>query len=159
MSTVADTFVKREVTVAVPPERAFEVFTSGMGSWWPRETHHIGKEIPVDIVIEPHVGGRCFERAADGTECQWGFVTEWSPPERFAYAWHLTSAWEFDPDPDSATEVEVRFIPDGDSTRVVLEHRHLERFADKADEMREVLGSDNGWNGLLKLFKEAAETA
>ncbi len=158
MSAVADTVVRREVTVAVPPERAFEVFTSGISSWWPMETHHIGAEIPTEVVFEPHVGGRCFERAADGTECQWGWVLEWDPPARFAYAWHLNTEWVFDPDPEKATRVEVRFTPEDGGTRVSLEHQLLERYGEKADKMREVLGGEGGWNGLLQSFKEAAES-
>jgi uncharacterized protein YndB with AHSA1/START domain len=157
MSAIAESAVRREVTVAVPPERAFEVFTGGMGTWWPLETHHIGEQVPVDVVIEPHVGGRCFERAADGTECDWGRVLAWEPPGRLVFARHLTSEWAFDPDPENATHVEVRFTPDGDGTRVELEHRHLERYADKAAEMHEALGSDGGWTGLLRLYKERAE--
>ena len=37
------------------------------------------------------------------------------------------------------TEVEVLFTPDGDGTRVDLEHRDLERMGERADAMRETV--------------------
>ena len=58
------------VTVEATPERAFDVFANRFGSWWPMESHHIGAQDAVDVVIEPRAGGRWYERAADGTECE-----------------------------------------------------------------------------------------
>ena len=60
------------------------MFTAGFSTWWPIESHHIGETMAVEVVIEPHVGGRWFERDAEGAECNWGFVTEWDPPHRLA---------------------------------------------------------------------------
>ena len=34
--------VEKSVTVSVPVERAFEVFTAEIGTWWPLHTHSIG---------------------------------------------------------------------------------------------------------------------
>ena len=36
----ADTSVQTSIVVDAPIERAFSVFTEGIGSWWPAE-HHI----------------------------------------------------------------------------------------------------------------------
>jgi uncharacterized protein YndB with AHSA1/START domain len=63
--------VKRTIQIEVPIEKAFQVFTQRMGTWWPA-THHIGKPPFTEIVVEPRVGGRWFERDADGAECDWG---------------------------------------------------------------------------------------
>jgi hypothetical protein len=35
---------------------------------------------------------------------------------------------------------------------VDLEHRNLERYGDRAAEVREKIGSDGGWLGILKSF-------
>jgi hypothetical protein len=43
--------------------------------------------------------------------------------------------------------------------RVELEHRHLDRFGPKRDEMRGAFDSPGGWQGILKAFSTAAETA
>jgi uncharacterized protein YndB with AHSA1/START domain len=147
--------VRRSVTVQAPPERAFEVFTSGFSTWWPMNTHHIGETMAVDVVIEPFAGGRWFERDSAGNECNWGFVTEWEPPRRLLLAWHLTPEYEFDPDPGKATEVEVRFSPQQTGTLVELEHRGFERHAAAGAAMREKVGSDGGWGDLMELFAKS----
>jgi hypothetical protein len=58
------------------------------------------------------------------------------------------------------TEVEVRFVADGARrTRVELEHRHLDRFGARRDEMWGVLDSTGGWTGLLALYGKAVLAA
>jgi len=68
---VADVPVRKSITVAASPERAFAVFTDDMDSWWPRE-HHIGKAPMQRVLVEGQVGGRCYTEQVDGTECDWG---------------------------------------------------------------------------------------
>lgn len=150
--------VRRTLTVAAPPERAFEVFTSGIGTWWPLQPYSIGSEAAVDAVIEPREGGRWFERSASGTECDWGRVRVWDPPQRVVLTWEISADWQ--PDPSATSEVDVRFraVDDG-RTLVELEHRGLETYAARAEEMRAIFGSDDGWGGLLAHFTAAAEGA
>jgi uncharacterized protein YndB with AHSA1/START domain len=157
MTTTTEATVRREITVAVPAARAFEVFTAGLSSWWPLETHHIGEQDALEAVLEPAAGGRLFERAADGSECDWGRVLAWEPPTRLVFAWHLNMRWAFDPDPAHASEVEVRFVDLGDSTRVELEHRAFERHGDDGGAIRDAVGGEGGWGGLLALYRESAE--
>jgi uncharacterized protein YndB with AHSA1/START domain len=152
--TVVPTPVRKSVRVDAPPQRAFEVFTAGIGRWWPK-THHIGASDLDKQVIEPRSGGRWFERGVDGAECEIGRVLVWDPPSRLVLSWQLTPDWKFDA--DLITEVEVRFLPDGaDATRVELEHRNLERFGSRADAFRQQINSPEGWGGLLQLFAQAA---
>jgi len=147
--------VRKSLRVKAAPERAFEVFTSGLGRWWPRE-HHVGKATPQAVVMETRLGGRWYERAEDGTETTVGKIIAWEPPRRFVMSWDINSQWK--PDTTVSSEVEVRFIPDGDATRVELEHRKFERLgAEGGEKMRKDV--DGGWPGLLELFKSAAEGA
>ena len=98
--------VRKSVFVNAPQARAFDVFTSGMGRWWPK-THKIG---PADLdrpIIEPRAGGRWYELDVDGSECEIGKVAAWEPPARLVLIWQLTP--EFTYDPDLITEVEVLF--------------------------------------------------
>jgi uncharacterized protein YndB with AHSA1/START domain len=155
--TITPTPVRKSVRVSAPPQRAFDVFTAGIGRWWPK-THHIGASDLDTLVIEPREGGRWYERGVDGVECEVGKVLVWEPPSRLVLGWQLTPDWKFDP--DLITEVEVQFIPDGENaTRVELEHRNLERLGDRADALRQQIDSPSGWSGLLQLFAQSANQA
>jgi uncharacterized protein YndB with AHSA1/START domain len=146
--------VRRAVTVAAPPERAFEVFTAGFASWWP-PSHSLVDGGYESAHIEPREGGRWYERSRTGVECEWGRVLAYEPPHRILLSWELDGEFAVDPDPSRATEVEVRFTPEGDGTRVELEHRGFERRADGATIADEVAG-DGGWSGLLERYAEVA---
>jgi uncharacterized protein YndB with AHSA1/START domain len=149
--------VRKSITVKASPERAFEVFTAELDSWWPRE-HHIGKSPMKKCIVEGKVGGRCYTEQMDGTDCDWGSVLVWEPPRRFVMAWQITLAWEFEPDLAKSSEVEVRFTALGDGrTRVDLEHRHLGRHGAGFEGMRTAVDSPNGWGGTLERFAARAE--
>jgi uncharacterized protein YndB with AHSA1/START domain len=148
--------LRKVVSVKAPPEVAWRVFTEKMGIWWPLATHKIGKAKAVDAVIEPRVGGRWYERGDDGTTCDWGRVLLWEPPSRLVLSWEISGDWRHDPTLN--TEVEVRFIAEGEvATRVELVHRHLDRYGARRDEMRGIFDSEGGWSGLLASFARAAE--
>jgi uncharacterized protein YndB with AHSA1/START domain len=157
MTQHVDTAVRRTITVAASQERAFEVFTAQLGSWWPKE-FHIGEADMADFIVEPKVGGRWYELGVDGKECQTGQVLAFEPPDRLTLAWHLNENWQYDPDPAHASEVEVRFIAEGPTlTRVELDHRGFERHGAGADAVRGSVDNPQGWTYCLDLFaKEAA---
>jgi uncharacterized protein YndB with AHSA1/START domain len=142
--------VKKSITVAASPERAFHVFTQEFGSWWPLATHHLQKVDAATAIMEPFVGGRWFERGVDGSECNWGRVLAWEPPGRVVLAWEINADWQ--PDVSVQTEVEVRFIAEGGGTRVELEHRLLERYGERAEQVRAGVDSPDGWGSLLAAF-------
>ncbi|HEX6872044.1 MAG TPA: SRPBCC family protein [Micromonosporaceae bacterium] len=148
--------VRRSVTVKVGIERAFAAFTEHFGAWWPAN-HHINPNGYADSFIEPYVGGRWFERAPDGSECDWGQVLDWSPPTRVRLSWHLNGAFAYDPDPDRASEVEVTFTAESASvTRVELIHRHFERAVD-GSQVAAGVSSEGGWGGILSRYAALVE--
>jgi uncharacterized protein YndB with AHSA1/START domain len=150
--------VRQSVVVEAPRDRAFTVFTEGMTSWWPLDSHSIGSAQMAAAVIEPRAGGRWYERGEDGSECDWGHVLAWDPPERVVLVWQISPDWKADP--DIHTEVEVRFSTEDDGrTRVDLEHRRLEAYGERAEQMRSIFGGDGGWRTLLGRFVEAAGAA
>jgi uncharacterized protein YndB with AHSA1/START domain len=154
MTSVADASVKKSVVVSASVEHAFEVFTSGFDSWWPRG-HHIGKSPMTEAVIEGKRGGRCYSKQADGTECDWGQILEWDPPHRFVLAWQISPEWGYEPNLAKSSEVEITFTPEhGGGTRVDLEHRHFERTGPGGDAMRQGVSAPGGWGTLLDQFKE-----
>jgi uncharacterized protein YndB with AHSA1/START domain len=147
--------VRKSIRVNAPPEHAFEVFTSGLGRWWPLD-HGIGKTPRKAVVMETRLGGRWYELAEDGTETNVGRITVWEPPRRFVMSWDINSQWK--PDTTVSSEVEVQFLPDGNATRLELEHRKFERMgAEGGEKIRKDV--DGGWPKLLELFKNAAEKA
>jgi uncharacterized protein YndB with AHSA1/START domain len=146
--------VRRSVTIQGLPDHAFAVFTDGLSTWWPLQTHTIGAQPAAAAIIEPRAGGRWFERAADGSETDWGRVLAWEPPHRLVLSWEITPDWQHDGAID--TEIEVTFVADGDRTRVELEHRGLETYGDRAEEMRGIFESEGGWGGLLDRYATAA---
>jgi Activator of Hsp90 ATPase homolog 1-like protein. len=118
----------------VDPARAFEIFTRGFDRWWPkklpadpRKTLPGGAPSPVEESrIEPFEGGRWYSRCEDGSETDIGHVLAWEPGRRLLLSWEFDAQWR--PDATAASEVEVKFIPEGsNSTRVELEHRNFER--------------------------------
>lgn len=76
--------IVKSVTVCAAPARAFALFAERFARWWPLARVHTGPD-PVDCAIEPRVGGRVFERAADGRETLWGTVLAYDPPHRLAF--------------------------------------------------------------------------
>lgn len=145
------------VTVDASPQRAFEVFTDRFHSWWPT-SHHTGEHPPTDIVIESHAGGRWYERGPDGTECDWGTVLVWEPPHRLVLAWQLNGDWEYEPDLDRASEVEVRFVEQQPGrTRVDFTHGMLDRHGASAASIRSSVAADRGWPTILRSFAAAVD--
>jgi uncharacterized protein YndB with AHSA1/START domain len=133
--------------VACSVEHAFMVWTSGIGTWWPRDHTVTGHE-GLKVVLEGGVGGRIFERTPEGVEHDWGEVTVWEPPQRLAYRWHLRQ------DRADATEVDIRFRPAGDtSTRIEIEHHGWERLGAAAHDVRD--RNRAGWESLLPHYLAA----
>jgi uncharacterized protein YndB with AHSA1/START domain len=152
---MSDSVIKT-VTVKAGQQHAFKVFTAGFGTWWP-SSHHIGKADMAEAILEQREGGRWYERGVDGSECEWGTVLVYDPPNRVVVSWHLNGEWAYDPDPAKASEVEVRFVAEGpDVTRVELEHRHFERHGGDWQAVVTGVGSENGWAGMLRGYAEIA---
>jgi uncharacterized protein YndB with AHSA1/START domain len=156
-AAVQDTPVRKTITVKASQQRAFEVFTAGFDSWWPR-SHHIGKSPMTKGVIEGHVGGRCYSEQSDGTECDWGQVAAWEPPKRLVLAWKIDLNWHYQPDLAKTSEVEIRFTPVGKgSTRVDLEHRNFARTGTGWETMRNMIDAPGGWTQIMTLFAAEAD--
>ncbi|WP_242907134.1 SRPBCC family protein [Actinomadura terrae] len=144
--------VRQTIAVAADRELAFRVFTEQFGAWWPKE-YSVGEAEMADFVLEPRAGGRWYEVGVNGSESDIGRVTAFEPPARLVLAWHLDGDWRFDPDPDHASEVEIRFLAeDGNRTRVELEHRYFERHGAGAAAVRSAVESQGGWTWCLAAY-------
>jgi uncharacterized protein YndB with AHSA1/START domain len=160
MTTQAqDTTVRTEIVVDAPAERAFRLFTEQFDRIKPREHNMLGVDI-AEYVFEPRAGGRVYDRGVDGSECQWGRVLAYEPPDRVVFSWDINPMWRIETDLDKTSEVEVRFTAVGPTqTRVELEHRNLDRHGDGWEGMREGVGGDQGWPLYLERYASVAGEA
>ena len=141
--------IRKSVSVRVPVETAFRVFTAELGSWWPLASKSVSQADAETVVVEPRVGGRVVEKARGGEEHLWGEVLVWEPPSRFAFSWHPGRAAE------TAQEVDVRFTPVGGVTRVELEHRGWETLVGPGGQIPDHF--DSGWDEALALYVALTE--
>jgi uncharacterized protein YndB with AHSA1/START domain len=141
--------VEKSVTVSVPVERAFEVFTAEIGTWWPLRTHAVDTERSETVVMEGRVGGRLYERTPSGEEHVWGTLVAWEPPNRIVYSWHPGRGEE------TAQEVEITFGPEGEGTRVDIRHYGWEKLGDRLEET--IASYNEGWDKVIAVYARAAE--
>ena len=153
-NTAAPTSIQQSIMVDAPRDRAFSVFTEGIGTWFPPEYNLL--ETPIaERVFEPREGGRIYDRGEDGKECHWARVLAYEPPERVVFSWDISAHWQIETDTARTSEVEVRFAEEEPGrTRVDLEHRHLERHGQGWEQLRDAIGGDGGWGGALATFAE-----
>jgi len=156
---IAENVVHASIVVEAALDKAFSVFTDDIGSWWPPEHHLLQGEL-AEMVFEPRVGGHIYDRTTDGNECHWARVLAYDPPNRFVITWDISLQWQIETDPARCSEIEVRFTAEGPSrTRVDLEHRHLDRHGEGWEQMRDAVGSPDGWTLGLTRFVERAGRA
>lgn len=135
--------------VACSVGHAFDVWTSKIDSWWPAN-HTYSGEPDARVFLEREIGGRIFERTADGTEHEWGEVTVWDPPVKFGYLWRLRKQRE------DGTDVEITFTEvDADATRVEIVHSGWERLGADGPDWR--TRNTGGWEGVLPHYIAAAD--
>jgi uncharacterized protein YndB with AHSA1/START domain len=138
-----------EKTLLLPcePKRAFVLLTEHAGSWWPPERRHT-RDPNSSIFIER--SGRFYERAGDGTEVELGVVRVFDPPRRLVLDWYPGTG------ADAPTHVEILLAPEGDMTRVRIEHRagpsSVDSYAKKA------AAYEQSWTLVLTAWLNAAKS-
>jgi hypothetical protein len=72
----------------------------------------------------------------------------------------MSPDWTYEPDPARASEIEVTFVAEaGNRTRLVYEHRHLERCGERAERMRAALDRPGAAEAVLAAFESALTAA
>jgi len=153
MTTQAqEAFLRTQIVVDAPIERAFRVFTEDFDSIKPHEHNLLNIEI-AETVFEPRVGGHIYDRGVDGSECRWARVLAYEPPSRIVFSWDISPQWQIETDLKKTSEVEVRFISDGpERTTVELEHRNLDRHGKGWESERDGVAGAGGWPLYLQRF-------
>jgi uncharacterized protein YndB with AHSA1/START domain len=149
--------IAESLAVGVDPALAFEVFTVGMGTWWPVDSYsravselaHEHVEV-VRLEFQPRLGGAIIEHLSDGRQLPWGEVIDWDPPQRVVIAWKPHAL------PEPPTELEVTFRAGPSGTLVELQHRGWDRVSPGF--LSEMYGLyERGWPGTLGRFVDVAE--
>jgi uncharacterized protein YciI len=135
--------IRREILVNADQRTAFEIFTTGIGRWWPlTELAVFGAGASVSFI-----GKQLVETSSEGDTSVWGTVTDWEEPIVVAFTWHPGKA------PSPASHVQVTFSPAGEQTRVTLNHTGWEAFDDPNAARAEY---DRGWPMVLLCYHDDA---
>ena len=111
------------VSVAIPPSRAFHIFTADIDQWWRRGMKFRHSPARSLLCIEPKVGGRLFESfEAQGMQqvIEVGRVCVWEPPRHLAFTWRNANFA-----PHEQTQVDIQFEPIASGTLVTVTHSGL----------------------------------
>jgi hypothetical protein len=74
--------------------------------------------------------------------------------------WQVNGEWSFDPDPEHASEIEVRFTEDGAAETVVdLEHRLLARLVGGQAIHDTITRGGGGWIAILERYAQSIDEA
>lgn len=139
--------LKRTIELECSRSQAFLIFTEHTDLWWPR-THR--KNEKSTLMLEPHAGGRLYERAPDGSEWTIGEATKCEPPNIIEFTWFPGSS-------NAPTNVAVRFEGDGAQSRILIEHSAMTDVAQDIWPQRVAL-FDKGWSIILPAFKAQCES-
>jgi uncharacterized protein YndB with AHSA1/START domain len=107
------------VRVRATPQAAFDLFTREIALWW--RPSPLFRFTPCDggvLSFEPGEGGRFLETLPGGTVFVIGRIRIWRPGELLVFGWRQATFTS-----EQATEVEVRFEPLGEETRVSVTHK------------------------------------
>src|SRR6185312_14156570 len=140
MTVIRPAPVRKSIVVKASTEKSFTTFTSRIGRWWPR-SKSIGSAPQADVVLEPGVGGRWYERGIDGSECQWGKVLQWEPPGRLVLAWQIGADWKFIPALAAELELSNAALDRGHPP-LGIRRRYLARLGARAPRAREAFASE-----------------
>ncbi len=158
------------VSVELPTDTAFALFTEGIDRWWPKAAGFL-RAPAAEIGLTAEAGW--FERGPDGALRAWGAALAWQPPQRLLLAWQgapetRTGAPATDlapepapapaPDPAQASEAELRFTPiEPGRTLVEVTHRGFARHGPAGAELAAALASPRGWPALLEAYRALAQ--
>jgi uncharacterized protein YndB with AHSA1/START domain len=139
--------IEREIVVAAPPERLWEVLT---------QAEHIGRWFEgMDVEVELRPGGAMVLTSQEFGKFH-AIVDEVEPPHRFAYRWArhpdtpVTEA--------TATTVEFTLTPEANGTRLrVAESGFTSTDAVKVDQARHAEANSQGWLQVLDSLQRYAE--
>ena len=138
--------IKKTVTVPLSAAEAFELFTTEIDSWWPKDLFSV-KGDGSKISFPKRKGGDIVEHAEDGEEHVWGSIIAYEPGVYVAFTWFPGR------DASQATVVEMRFAQTEAGTRCDLTHGGFDILGPTADAVS--TSYLRGWDLVLGCFATA----
>jgi len=137
--------VEVEFTLTLSPRQVWHILTDPlhMEKWWGD-----------NVLLEPVPGGKFSEDWTDddgAPRLSEGQVTALEPEKRLQLSWR-DDGWHHE------TRVEFLLSPNEGGTRVYLQHSGWEKFEDEESRRRAVDSYRDGWQALMKKFREYAAT-
>ena len=113
----------------------------------------------VKVIVEAKKDGRCYEIGSNDFRCQFGRVLAIDPPNHLTFTWQIGARSQPQPDPSNASEIEVYFNANGDSsTTVLFKHHFIGRHGTEkeAKAYYETLNSEQSWSWVLAHYQRKA---
>lgn len=148
--------ISKRITIAIDPDKAFQKFVNELNEWWPKAFTWSQDKLK-EIKIDGRKDGLCAEIGPNGFRCDWGTVTEFTEHQKIGIKWQISQKREPIPDPDQASDVTVDFIGEDHSTVLRFEHFNFENHGEGADDYRKMMDSEQGWDYILKIYKNYCE--
>lgn len=86
MSDLKTFQVELEIKINAPQKRVWLAIINDTGKWWLQDFHAIANS---EVILEPKVGGRLYEKSKDGSEGLWYMVTGFYPERSIEFTGHL----------------------------------------------------------------------
>jgi uncharacterized protein YndB with AHSA1/START domain len=150
--------VPKSITVPASIQTAFAVYVERPGEWLPPEHAFIRGDS--EVVIEPHLGGRFYERGTDGNEITRGTILAWDPPYGLTVTWRIGPGWRPVPDDEHASRIAIEFAPTGDdATEVTFTYCELHRLGEMAGQVHAALSAPGPGESLQRYAEAVARHA
>jgi len=144
--------IQKKVIVDAEKEKAFKIFLQELGNWWPREYTWSQDEL-VSLKVNPIANGFFTEIGPYGFQCDWGRIIK-IDDNSLAFYWQIGPNRVPEPNPERASEVEIRFTGENGYTIILLEHRDFSRHGEQGSAYQEMMNAPEGWDYILACFVE-----
>lgn len=149
--------IQKKITVRKNSGQAFHAFVHEFNEWWPKD-YTWSQDALKEIRIAGKENGLCSETGPHGFRCDWGRVTEFVENEKIGLKWQISPKREPIPNPEYASDIKITFQPkENSSTEVVLEHLNFENHGEGAENYREMMDSQYGWESILDNYRSYCE--
>ncbi len=148
--------IKKEITLNISKEIAFEKFLNDFNEWWPKE-YTWSMDSLKEISLGWKVGDFCTEIGPNGFRVDWGTVINIQKDKLFSFKWQIGFNRAPIPNPEKASLVTVTFNSISNSeTKVELTHSGFKTHDSNSLAYLKAMDSDQGWDYLLHCYKEYA---